>query len=58
MANLHEMGNLEGIAEIDPFGWSLAALVVVVTASAWVVAYNANNVMVPTTVLHLAGPLG
>jgi len=30
MANLHETGNLEGIAEIDPFGWLLAALVVVV----------------------------
>jgi hypothetical protein len=56
MANLHETNNPERIAEIDPLGWLLAALIVVVTAGAWMVAYNANNVTISTTVLHLAGP--
>ena len=51
MANLHETSNLERIAEIDLFGWLFAALVVVVTAGAWMVAYNASNVTISTTVL-------
>jgi hypothetical protein len=51
MANLHETSNLERIAEIDLFGWLFAALVVVVTAGAWMIAYNASNVTISTTVL-------
>jgi len=58
MANLHETTNPECIAEIDALGWLLATLVVVVTAGTWMVAYNANNATVSTTVLHLAGPPG
>jgi hypothetical protein len=58
MANLHETSNPERMAEIDTLGWLLAALVVVVTAGAWMVAYNANNVTISTTGLHLAGPPG
>jgi hypothetical protein len=49
MANLHETSNSERIAEIDLLGW--LALVVVVTASAWMIAYNASNVTISTTVL-------
>jgi hypothetical protein len=55
MANVRETNNPEHIAEIDPIGWLLVALVVVVTASAWMVAYNANNVTISTTALHRAG---
>jgi hypothetical protein len=51
MANLHETSNSERIAEIDLLGWLFAALVVVVTASAWMIAYNASNVTISTTVL-------
>jgi hypothetical protein len=51
VANLHEMSNSERIAEIDLLGWLFAALVVVVTASAWMIAYNASNVTISTTVL-------
>jgi len=58
MANLHETSNPERIIEIDTVGWLLAALVIVVTASAWMVAYNANNVPISTTMPHLPGPPG
>jgi hypothetical protein len=51
MANLHETTSSERIAEIDLLDWLLAALVVVVTAGAWMVAYNASNVTISTTVL-------
>jgi hypothetical protein len=51
MANLHETTSSERIAEIDLLGWLLAALVVGVTAGAWMVAYNASNVTISTTVL-------
>jgi hypothetical protein len=50
MANLHETTSSER-TEIDLLGWLLAALVVVVTAGAWMVAYNASNVTISTTVL-------
>jgi hypothetical protein len=61
MTNLHETSNPERRAEIDTLGWLLSALVVVVTASAWMVAYNANNVQVsnnnvPVSNPRLAGP--
>jgi hypothetical protein len=55
MVKLQKTNNPEHIAEIDPVGWLLAALVVVVTASAWMVAYNADNVTISTTALHRAG---
>jgi hypothetical protein len=42
---------LQRIAEIDLLGWLFVALVVVVTASAWMIAYNASNVTISTTVL-------
>ena len=58
MANLHDTSNPDRLAEIDTLGWLLAALVVVVTASAWMVAYHANNVMISTTIRHLAGSPG
>jgi hypothetical protein len=51
MANLHETSNSERIAEIDLLGWLFVALVVVVAASAWMIAYNASNVTISTTVL-------
>jgi hypothetical protein len=58
MANLHETNNPEHVAEIDLLGWLLAALVFIVTSGAWMVAYNATNVTIPTTMLHGAGPPG
>jgi hypothetical protein len=58
MANLHETNNPEHVAEIDLLGWLLAVLVFIVTSGAWMVAYNANNVTIPTTMLHGAGPPG
>jgi hypothetical protein len=42
MANLHATSNLGRKAGIDIFGWLLAALIVVVTVSAWIVAYNVS----------------
>jgi hypothetical protein len=42
MANLHATSNPERIAEIDTFGWLLAAFIVVVTVSAWIAAYNVS----------------
>jgi hypothetical protein len=61
MTNLHETSNPERRAEIDTLGCLLSALVVVVTASAWMAAYNANNVQVsnnnvPVSNPRLAGP--
>jgi hypothetical protein len=50
MANLHETTSSERIAAIDLLGWLLAASVVVVTASAWMIAYNASNVTISTAV--------
>jgi hypothetical protein len=44
MANLHETSDPQRIVEVDIFGWLLAALGVVVTVSAWMVAYSANYV--------------
>jgi hypothetical protein len=58
MANLRETNNSEHVAKIDPLGWLLAALVVIVTSGARMVLYNANNVTISTTVLRGAGPLG
>jgi hypothetical protein len=40
MAYFHETTYPKRIAEIDPLGWLLAALVVVATAGAWMIAYN------------------
>jgi hypothetical protein len=50
MANLHVRTSPERIAAIDLLGWSFAALVVVVTASAWMIAYNASNLTISTAV--------
>ena len=50
MAMLHETSYPQRLAGIDTLGWLLAALLVVVTASAWIVAYNASNVTISTTV--------
>jgi hypothetical protein len=44
MANLRETSDPQRIVEVDIVGWLLAAFGVVVTVSAWMVAYNANYV--------------
>ena len=55
MAMLHETSYPQRIARIDTLGWLLAALLVVVTASAWIVAYNASNAMISTTLSRQVG---
>jgi len=49
MANLHETKIPERQAQIDTVGWLFVAGVVVITAIAAMVAYNANDVTVATT---------
>jgi hypothetical protein len=52
MAYLHETSHPGRIAEIDPLGWLLAALIAVVTAGAWMVAYKTNKMILD----HCAAP--
>ena len=59
MANLHETKIPERQAEIDTVGWLFVAGVIVMTAIAAMVAYNANDITVATTaVSHIAAQPG
>jgi hypothetical protein len=58
MADLRETSNPECKTQIDTIGWLFVAFVVVITAFAAMIAYNANDVMVTNTVSHVAGPTG
>ena len=59
MADLHETNIPDRKARIDTVGWLFVAGVVVITAIAAMVAYNANDVIVATTaVWHVAGQSG
>ena len=54
MADLRETGTPECKAQIDTIGWVFVAVVVVITACAGMVAYNANDLMVTNTMSHVA----
>ena len=54
MADLRETGNPECKAQIDTIGWVFVAVVVVITACAGMVAYNANDLTVTNTMSHVA----
>ena len=58
MADLRETSNPECKTQIDTIGWLFVAFVVVITAFAVMIAYNANDMMVTNTVSHVAGPTG
>ncbi|HYA07145.1 MAG TPA: hypothetical protein VEF90_14755 [Xanthobacteraceae bacterium] len=59
MAKLHETKIPERQAQIDTVGWLFVAGVVVITAIAAMVAYNANDVTVATTAAsHVAAQRG
>jgi hypothetical protein len=55
MADLRETSNPECKTQIDTIGWLFVAIVVVITAFAGMVAYNANDMTVTNTVSHVAG---
>jgi hypothetical protein len=52
MADLPEAINPERKAEIDTVGWLFLALAVVITATAAMIAYQANDAMVAPPVSH------
>ena len=58
MAGLHETINPERYGRIDTIGWLFVAFVVVITAIAAMIAYNASDITVTNTVSHVAGPTG
>ncbi len=54
MAYLPEASNPERKAEIDTVGWLFLAFAVVITATAAMIAYEANDPMVTPSVSHVA----
>jgi hypothetical protein len=46
MTNLHEAGDPTFAAQIDKIGWVFAAVVVVITAVAGILAYQGRDAMV------------
>lgn len=59
MASLHETDIPERKAQIDTAGWLFAACVVVITAIAVTVTYNANDLIIAANaVSHVAGQAG
>jgi hypothetical protein len=54
MAYLPEASNPERKAEIDTVGWLFLAFAVVITATAAMIAYEANDAMVAPPVSHVA----
>jgi hypothetical protein len=51
MSDLHEAGDRRYTAQIDSTGWIFAAVVVVVTAVAGIVAYYGSDLMVPSNLM-------
>jgi hypothetical protein len=54
MVDLPEASNPERKAEIDTVGWLFLAFAVVITATAGMIAYEANDAMVAPPVSHVA----
>ena len=54
MVDLPEASNSERKAEIDTVGWLFLAFAVVITATAAMIAYEANDAMVAPPASHLA----
>jgi hypothetical protein len=57
MTDLHETNHSERNA-IDRLGWLFVAFVVATIAAGGLIAYNGNNTLFVTTVVHKAGPAG
>jgi hypothetical protein len=53
MVDLHETSNPDPNGRIDTIGWLFAAFVVVITAIAVIIAYNATDIMVTNSVSHV-----
>jgi hypothetical protein len=51
MSDLHEAGDRRYTAQIDSTGWIFAAVVVVITAVAGIVAYYGSDLMVPSNLM-------
>ena len=60
MSELHETSNQKCEEQIDTVGWGFAAVAVIITAIAAIIAYNNtdNTIVANTPVSHVAGPHG
>jgi hypothetical protein len=58
MVDLHETSNPPPNGQIDTIGWLFVAFVVVITAVAAMIAYNANDFTVTNAVSHVVRPTG
>jgi hypothetical protein len=60
MSELHETSNQKCEEQIDTVGWGFAAVAVIITAIAAIIAYNSTDstIVANTPVSHLAGPHG
>ena len=60
MSELHETSDQKCEEQIDTVGWGFAAVAVIITAIAAIIAYNSNDntVVANTPVSHVAGPHG
>ena len=58
MVDLHETNRPEPNAQIDTIGWLFVAFVVVITAVAAMIAYNASDITVTNIMSHIARPTG
>jgi hypothetical protein len=58
MVDLHETSKPQPNGSIDPIGWLFVAFVVVITAVAAMIAYNASDITVTNIISHIARPTG
>ena len=58
MADLRETSNPDCKTQIDTIGWLFVAFVVVITAVAAMIAYNASDITVTNIMSHIARPTG
>jgi len=58
MSDLHEARDPKREPQIDTVGWLFLAFAVVVTATAAMIAYEANDATVPRPVSQVAARLG
>jgi hypothetical protein len=58
MVDLHETSKPQPNRSIDTIGWLFVAFVVVITAVAAMIAYNASDITVTNIMSHIARPTG
>ena len=58
MVDLHETSKPQPNGSIDTIGWLFVAFVIVITAVAAMIAYNASDITVTNIMSHIARPTG